>query len=143
MFFNCVNRKYQINSKIIVFVSLMAILLSLFIFGRQSSMGPGSSRAQGEEDFKNLQLWYDKPATEWTQGLPVGNGRLGAMVFGGIRKERIQLNEESVWAGPPFPEAKEGMYEAMERTRELLFEGQYSEAEKNSPREFASAYLAA
>jgi len=56
-----------------------------------------------------LKLWYEKPANlkKWTEGLPVGNGRLGAMVFGGTSKERIQLNEESLWAGCPaeaFPD---------------------------------------
>ena len=47
-------------------------------------------------------LWYDRPATEWTEALPVGNGRLGAMVFGGAPQERLRLNEESLWAGEPF-----------------------------------------
>ncbi len=130
MFLNYLNAKCQFNSKIMVLVSLMAILLSLFIFGCQSSMGSASIRAQGEEDFKDLQLWYDKPAEKWTQALPVGNGRLGAMVFGGIQKERIQLNEDSVWAGPPVPEAKEGMFEAIKQARELIFKGQYAEAER-------------
>lgn len=57
----------------------------------------------------DLKLWYDEPANlkKWTEALPVGNGRLGAMVFGGTSKERIQLNEESLWAGcpaDPFPD---------------------------------------
>ena len=45
------------------------------------------------------QLWYRKPAEQWEEALPLGNGRLGAMVFGGIDKERIQVNEESMWYG--------------------------------------------
>jgi alpha-L-fucosidase 2 len=44
-------------------------------------------------------LWYRAPAANWNEALPVGNGRLAAMVFGGVRDERLQLNEESVWAG--------------------------------------------
>jgi alpha-L-fucosidase 2 len=44
-------------------------------------------------------LWYDEPAVEWTEALPVGNGRLGGMVFGDPSLERIQLNEESLWGG--------------------------------------------
>ena len=48
-----------------------------------------------------LSLWYDEPASEWTGALPVGNGRLGAMVFGGIARERIQFNEDTVWTGRP------------------------------------------
>ena len=58
---------------------------------------------------EDLTLWYQQPATEWTEALPVGNGRLGAMVFGGITEERLQLNEESVWAGPPVPEPRPGV----------------------------------
>jgi alpha-L-fucosidase 2 len=50
---------------------------------------------------RELKLWYDKPAEEWVEALPIGNGRLGAMVFGGVETERIQLNEESVWTGGP------------------------------------------
>ena len=44
-------------------------------------------------------LWYRTPAARWNDALPIGNGRLGAMVFGGVREERLQLNEDSVWAG--------------------------------------------
>ena len=59
----------------------------------------------------NNCLWYRQPAKEWVEALPVGNGRLGAMVFGGINQERIQLNEDSVWSGQPIerenPEALE------------------------------------
>ena len=53
----------------------------------------------GQEN--DLKLWYDEPAEHWVEALPVGNGRLGAMVFGGTSSERIQLNEETVWAGQP------------------------------------------
>ena len=47
-------------------------------------------------------LWYTNPAKEWEEALPVGNGRLGAMVFGGVQEERIQLNEETYWSGGPY-----------------------------------------
>src|SRR6218665_706979 len=47
-------------------------------------------------------LWYERPASQWVEALPVGNGRLGAMVFGGIGQERIQLNEDTLWAGGPY-----------------------------------------
>ena len=49
-----------------------------------------------------LKLWYDEPASAWNQALPVGNGRLGAMIFGGGERERIQLNEETLWSGGPY-----------------------------------------
>src|SRR6218665_1896002 len=47
-------------------------------------------------------LWYRQPAQEWTEALPIGNGRIGAMVFGGIAEERLQLNEDTLWAGGPY-----------------------------------------
>ncbi|RYF84407.1 MAG: glycoside hydrolase family 95 protein, partial [Chitinophagaceae bacterium] len=48
-----------------------------------------------------LKLWYDKPATQWVEALPVGNGQLGAMVFGGAGEELLQLNESTLWSGGP------------------------------------------
>ena len=56
------------------------------------------SNAQTAPD---LRLWFDSPATNFTQSLPLGNGRLGAMIFGGVTTERIQLNEDSLWSGAP------------------------------------------
>ncbi|AQQ08991.1 Trehalose and maltose hydrolases (possible phosphorylases) [Sedimentisphaera cyanobacteriorum] len=74
-------------------------------------------------------LWYDEPAEQWTEALAVGSGRLGAMVFGGIGQERIQLNEDTVWAGPPVPETNEKLYPAFKKARRLLFDGKYEQAE--------------
>ncbi|MCK5563759.1 MAG: glycoside hydrolase family 95 protein, partial [Planctomycetes bacterium] len=88
-----------------------------------------SDKVRNRENLNSQLLWYDKPASKWVEALPVGNGRLGAMVFGSVEKERIQLNEDSVWAGPPYPKAREGMYEAIEETRKLIFEGRYQKAE--------------
>jgi alpha-L-fucosidase 2 len=82
------------------------------------------------QDKKDLTLWYDKPSAEWNHALPIGNGRLGAMVFGGVNQEHLQLNEESVWTGNTSdfvnPEAKE----ALPVIRKLLFEGRYAEAQQ-------------
>ena len=75
-------------------------------------------------------LWYRRPATQWVEALPVGNGRLGAMVFGGVEKERLQLNEDSVWSGQPRPDAdRPDAYKALPEIRRLLAEGKYREAE--------------
>ena len=78
------------------------------------------------------RLWYKSPARNWVEALPVGNSNLGAMVFGGVREERIQLNEKSMWSGSPQdadnPEAKA----ALPEIRKLLFEGKYAEAERLS-----------
>ncbi|MBX3112796.1 MAG: glycoside hydrolase family 95 protein [Fimbriimonadaceae bacterium] len=78
-------------------------------------------------------FWYSRPAEgadAWTKALPVGNGRLGAMVFGDVVSERLQLNEDTVWAGPPVPEQPVGSLEAVKQARELLFAGKAAEAEK-------------
>ena len=54
---------------------------------------------------QNEKLWYKQPAKEWTEALPVGNGRLGAMIFGKVNEELIQLNESSLWSGGPVPKS--------------------------------------
>ena len=73
-------------------------------------------------------LWYQQPANKWLEALPIGNGRLGAMVFGAVAEERIQLDEQSLWAGPPVPEPTPKVREAVTQTRELLFAGDYAKA---------------
>ena len=75
-------------------------------------------------------LWYTKPANEWEEALPVGNGRLGAMVFGGVEEERIQLNEETYWSGGPYSTVVEGGHEALPEIQKLIFEGNPIEAHK-------------
>ncbi len=75
-----------------------------------------------------LTLWYDEPAPAWNQALPVGNGRLGAMVFGGIERERIQLNEETLWSGGPYDPVVEGAHEALPEIRRHLFAGDFERA---------------
>ena len=76
-----------------------------------------------EDSSDDLKLWYDEPATQWVEALPIGNGRLGAMVFGGPEQERLQLNEETVWAGEPNTNANPDVLEALPEIRSLIFEG--------------------
>jgi len=76
----------------------------------------------------DLKLWYRQPAKEWTEALPVGNGRLGAMVFGGVDKERLQLNEVSLWSGSPQDADNPEALAALHEVRKLIFEGKYAEA---------------
>jgi len=78
----------------------------------------------------DLTLWYTQPAKEWTQALPVGNGRLGAMVFGKVADERIQLNEDTLWDGYPRDTTNPQALEALPLVRRLLFEGKNAEATK-------------
>jgi len=75
-----------------------------------------------------MTLWYRRPATKWVEALPVGNGRLGAMVFGGFPEERIQLNEETLWDGYRRDTTNPKALEALPKVRELLFEGKNDEA---------------
>lgn len=75
-------------------------------------------------------LWYEQPAEEWVEALPVGNGRLGAMVFGNVDYERIQLNEESVWTGQPVDRQQPEAGKYIPIVREELFAGNYEKAVK-------------
>ena len=87
------------------------------------------------------KLWYDRPAEEWTEALPVGNGRLGAMIFGGVEKERLQLNEDTVWNGEPHDYAHEGAVLHLPAIRRLLSEGKQKEAEDLALENFMSVPL--
>jgi len=76
-----------------------------------------------------LTLWYRKPATEWTEALAIGNGRLGAMVFGGIAKDQLQLNEDTLWSGGPYNPVNPDARAALPEVRSLIAQGRYAEAE--------------
>ena len=69
------------------------------------------------------KLWYDKPASLWQEALPVGNGTIGGMVFGGIGKERVQLNEDSIWNGRPIDRHNPDAKKYLPEIRKLLIEG--------------------
>src|SRR5579872_3923554 len=85
-----------------------------------------------------LELWYRQPANLWVEALPVGNGRLGAMIFGGTAHERIQFNEQTVWAGEPHNYAHPGAYKYLDQIRQLLWDGKQAEAEALAQKEFMS-----
>lgn len=75
-----------------------------------------------------VELWYDRPAVRWTDALPVGNGRLGAMVFGGVPRERLQLNEATLWSGGPRDWNNPGARDVLPQVREALFSGDFVRA---------------
>src|SRR5882724_6096830 len=77
-----------------------------------------------------LSLWYRRPAPSWLHALPVGNGSIGAMVFGGVENERIQLNEKSLWSGSSQEADNPEALIALPEVRKLLFDGRYREAEQ-------------
>jgi alpha-L-fucosidase 2 len=86
-------------------------------------------------------LWYQQPAKQWTDALPVGNGRLGAMVYGGVSEETIQLNEDSLWAGAPQDRLRQPADGVLEQARKLLFEGKIQEGQSLMQKEFMSQRL--
>ena len=94
------------------------------------------------EEKNHLKLWYESPALatiadnsfetnddpEWMKALPLGNGSMGAMVFGDVNRERIQLSEESMWSGSEDDNDNPGAKRSLDIIRQLLFEGKYKEA---------------
>ena len=110
-------------------VSLRTLVFYLLIFGSLTAgcltgaVEASKSEIAAQQDFSALKLWYNQPAGKWTEALPVGNGRLGAMAFGGTTAERIQLNEDTLWAGPPVPQDRVGAYKHIAEARKLIFKG--------------------
>jgi alpha-L-fucosidase 2 len=94
-----------------------------------------------EDESKALKLWYNNPASQWLEALPMGNGRLGGMVFGGPSKEHIQFNEDSLWTGIPRDYANPTAFESLSEIRNLLFEGRQQDAHKLGGETFMSIPL--
>ncbi|NUU59417.1 glycoside hydrolase family 95 protein [Paenibacillus agri] len=91
-----------------------------------------------------MKLQYDKPANVWTEGLPIGNGRLGGMIFGGVEQEKISLNEDTLWSGYPKDGNNPGAKEALPKVRKLIEEGRYEEADtetRNMLGPYTQSYL--
>jgi len=78
-----------------------------------------------------LSLWYKAPANEWTQALPIGNGRLGAMVFGRVDAEKLQLNEATFWSGQPYTSVNANALGALTQARNYVFSGQFATAQSH------------
>lgn len=86
----------------------------------------------------SLKLWYDEPAEQWVEALPIGNGRLAAMVYGNPVQETIQLNENTIWAGQPYRNDNPDAKIALQKVRQLIFDGQYKEAQDLVNQKFIS-----
>ena len=112
-----------------------AIVVALASMGAASEKPGTSTRfsgtmtGQASAPQEPLSLWYRQPAVEWTEALAVGNGRLGAMVFGGIDSERLQLTQATLWAGGPYDPTRPEALEALPEARRLIFAGKYREAD--------------
>ena len=103
--------------------------------------GVWANAVERDDYWSRQKLWYRQPAKKWTEALPVGNGRLGAMVFGDTKTERIQLNEDTIWAGHPIDRDRTGAYKHLPLVRQMLFEGRYAEAQSLVQKEFMGPRL--
>lgn len=105
--------------------AVLTILLVLTT--RVQASDPGfTGRADPPDQF--LSLWYSRPAGEWLEAVPVGNSRLGGMVYGGVTTERIGLNEDTLWSGEPKDWDNPQALKTLPEIRRLIFEGKYAEA---------------
>ena len=128
----------KISTKAVV-AALVLYLLTWSLAGlanaQQQNVPPGVDTCAGSFASESsslpgpLTLWYRRPATNWNEALPIGNGRLGAMIFGGIEGERIQLNEDTLWAGSPYNPNNPEALAALPEVRKLIFAGKYKDAE--------------
>ena len=103
---------------------ITAILVSL-LFGVVPKV---YSNQLEESDVHQFEMWYDRPANNWNEALPIGNGRLGAMIYGGVEVEHIQFNEETLWTGEPRSYAHDGASDYLDEIQQLLFKGKQEKA---------------
>jgi alpha-L-fucosidase 2 len=100
---------------------------SFFLFGLALS---SAIQFLAGQDMQELRFWYNRPAENWNEALPIGNGCLGAMVFGDPGREHLQLNEETVWAGGPHNNVNPESKPYITKVRNLLFKGEYKKAQE-------------
>ena len=122
----------------LAFACALAICLPVFAANQNPKPTPDPSK---EGNGEAPVLWYEQPAKQWVEALPVGNGRLGAMVFGGAPEERIQFNESTLWTGEPRDYSHPGASNHLAAIRQLLFDGKQKEAEALAMKEFMSVPL--
>lgn len=115
---------------------LLLLVSSCALIAAEPHYTPPNTRFDGEctgaaePPSEPLSLWYRLPARDWLHALAIGNGRLGAMVFGGIQRERIQINEDTFWSGGPYDPTHREALEYLPEARRLTFSGRYREAAK-------------
>ena len=102
---------------------IFSIVLLLFQFGSVAM-----TQTAGSEPDPSTYIWFSGPAAKWDEALPVGNGRLGAMVFGGVQEERLQLNEDTYWSGGPYSTVVKGGYKFLPEIQRLVFAEKYLDA---------------
>lgn len=102
-----------------MFIKRLVLLTFVFLFTKE---------LKAQESSKDLKLWYLQPAKVWEEALPLGNGRIGGMVFGKVKKERIQLNDNTLWSGEPGGGDIENGEWYLKQVRELIFKKEYDSA---------------
>src|SRR5208282_4380995 len=107
---------------------IFAVLMATFALCRPANSSAMTFTGEASPPAEPLSLWYRQPAPDWVSALAIGNGRLGAMVFGGVNEERLQLNEDTLWGGGPYnPDSPEALG-ALPEARRLVFDGNYAAA---------------
>ena len=131
-----IKKKFRlyIQRRINLKLSGTAALLACLLIGA-ACQRPGTENSELQSG-QQMRLWYQKPAERWTEALPIGNGRLGGMIFGKPEQERVQFNEETLWTGEPRDYHREGAVAYLPQIRQLLFEGKQEEAEKLAGEKF-------
>lgn len=129
------SRPSAFGNQIVCLALFTALALASNCFGQKSAVPAKPASDAGVTFAGNasaptspLTLWYRQPAKLWTEALPIGNGRLGAMVFGGVNQEHLQLNEDTLWAGGPYNPNNPRALAALPKVRQLIFAGQYDKA---------------
>jgi alpha-L-fucosidase 2 len=97
--------------------------------GAWTASGARGAFAVDDSPGDALKLWYERPAEVWTEALPIGNGRIGAMIFGGVARERLQLNEDTLFGGRPYDPSNPEALSALPQVRALIRDGRYREAQ--------------
>jgi len=113
-------------------MKILSVVIPVIIL---SSSLIGCERNSENSDY-SLKLWYRQPASAWEEALPVGNGRLGAMVFGNPLHERLQLNEESIWAGSKINNNNPDALKTLPELQKALFDSRYKDAWKLAEENF-------
>jgi alpha-L-fucosidase 2 len=113
---------------------ILVLLFALTWFGGSSPAASDPAGAAGgqtqDQEGANLKLWYASPGEQWIEALPVGNGRLGAMIYGRTARELIPLNEDTVWTGGPYEPSTPLRAAELPEVRKLVFEGKYRKAQE-------------
>lgn len=119
--------KHSAVQNLLFNLSFLIVIVSIFSACTEKVH---TKKNQSVEINPTTLLWYEHPADKWENALPVGNGRLGAMVFGRTDEETIQFNEETYWSGGPYSQTVKGGYRALPEIQKLIFEGKYIKAHK-------------